>query len=598
MKKKILIFIVFISAFLCFGMSAKAETSCTYDLLGDKVKTVDSSDYKLYDYLLMRVESKYNPLQKLRTYTHGDGILTITMREAYGKPEISYTVKNNNGTVGKNVEIENININSCPDVILFSYNALGENTIATATYFDGNYSNFYDKINLPETFGETGAIYLLGISKNTNFSSYYTENKCILNGYSYQTSSDMKAFQEAMNELKKNYGFNYEYFESVMKEYSDYDKSGQIKKDDWDSEWQIKYNEAIKSLSDPKFANALSKYKDILMTNINKNSINMCFDPINQEKDDGAITSLRNRDIYDNMRYWITLRDFFDGLEQSDLHFTGAADNTVKDNTSDWVDCKYSCQSTADDLQEDCYNSCDEDYPIAACITSNQEKYSEYTSCIEKCKNDKDCQIQCVNDEQMQCVINCNVLGTRDMNTIESAIYDDIYKNHGDECLNLGSTEEKECQIAICETVYKNNNEFLSSKKEDYIDIQNGDTDAQKQFQDDIIGSMKYMIEHNGIDINGDICSIIKEGVLKEYIDIAIGVIRIGGPILVILLTAYDAIMLIASSKEDENKQFYKRLKIRLILVAVLILIPTLINWLLNMTIFQDVITPCIFDIK
>ena len=87
-----------------------------------------------------------------------------------------------------------------------------------------------------------------------------------------------------------------------------------------------------------------------------------------------------------------------------------------------------------------------------------------------------------------------------------------------------------------------------------------------------------------GIDIgDNDFCEVLKSGGIYEYIKLALNIIRIGGPILVILLTAYDGIKMIASFKDDENKKFYNHLKIRLICLVLLLLIPTIIKFIIDL---------------
>ena len=96
--------------------------------------------------------------------------------------------------------------------------------------------------------------------------------------------------------------------------------------------------------------------------------------------------------------------------------------------------------------------------------------------------------------------------------------------------------------------------------------------------------------ENKGIEIgNTDFCDILvgkdNEKGLYPYIKMVLNVIRIGGPILVVILTALDAMKVISSFKDDENKKFWNHLKIRLICLVVLILVPTIINFLVKLVI-------------
>ena len=70
---------------------------------------------------------------------------------------------------------------------------------------------------------------------------------------------------------------------------------------------------------------------------------------------------------------------------------------------------------------------------------------------------------------------------------------------------------------------------------------------------------------------------------LYPYIRLVLNLIRIAGPILVVLLTAFDGMKVITSFKGDENKKFWNHLKIRLICLVILILVPTIINYIVNL---------------
>ena len=102
--------------------------------------------------------------------------------------------------------------------------------------------------------------------------------------------------------------------------------------------------------------------------------------------------------------------------------------------------------------------------------------------------------------------------------------------------------------------------------------------------------------ENQGIQIGDDkeLCNILlgkdNENGLYVYIKGVLNVIRIGGPLLVVILTALDAMKSISSFKDDENKKFWNHLKIRLICVAILILVPTIINFLVKLAISECVV--------
>lgn len=95
----------------------------------------------------------------------------------------------------------------------------------------------------------------------------------------------------------------------------------------------------------------------------------------------------------------------------------------------------------------------------------------------------------------------------------------------------------------------------------------------------------KKNMEQKGFDTDAvDFCDILKTDLI-DYIKIVMNIIRIGGPILIIFLTGFDVIKMIASFNDDESKKFWKNLKIRLICLVILILVPTIINWIINLLI-------------
>lgn len=126
-------------------------------------------------------------------------------------------------------------------------------------------------------------------------------------------------------------------------------------------------------------------------------------------------------------------------------------------------------------------------------------------------------------------------------------------------------------------------------------DIQNEIISTQDDVDEDIKDSISKKIvklyENHGIDISKSdknaFCSILlgegKDDGLYPYIRLVLNLIRIAGPILVVLLTAFDGMKVITSFKGDENKKFWNHLKIRLICLVILILVPTIINYIVNL---------------
>lgn len=147
-----------------------------------------------------------------------------------------------------------------------------------------------------------------------------------------------------------------------------------------------------------------------------------------------------------------------------------------------------------------------------------------------------------------------------------------------------------ESNISACINSYPNN--VCDNKTGE--DVSNDVNESQKKIEDDIEDIMvKKLIEYyenKGIEIGDtDFCDILvgkdNEKGLYPYIRIVLNITRIGGPILVVVLTGLDVMKVISSFKDDENKKFWNHLKVRLICLVVLILVPTTINFLVKLVI-------------
>lgn len=134
---------------------------------------------------------------------------------------------------------------------------------------------------------------------------------------------------------------------------------------------------------------------------------------------------------------------------------------------------------------------------------------------------------------------------------------------------------------------------YCNSKIENGTTMQDMINNFQEQTKNELEQSIKnYLIqtyEHQGIEIKPkeDWCAILlgknQENGLYKYINGTLVVITIAGPIIIIVLTALDAIKMIASATDEDNKKFWKHIKIRLICLVILILVPTIINYLVKM---------------
>lgn len=203
------------------------------------------------------------------------------------------------------------------------------------------------------------------------------------------------------------------------------------------------------------------------------------------------------------------------------------------------------------------------------------------TNYVDSKKNDEECSHVPESDKK-KCIenlvqrdinsINCtDLIGKTNLTTTEQ-----ILKKSLDEiCSN---PNDYNCYLTKCNDAKKK-----KTTSKSVTELVNDESDAKKTVKSSIDDFYEQLITHTGVKIESDLCNLFKEGsVIREYTDIGLNIIKIGGPILVILLTSMDGIKSITSQNEDQNKKFYSHLKIRLICVAVLFLVPTIIQTLLN----------------
>lgn len=182
--------------------------------------------------------------------------------------------------------------------------------------------------------------------------------------------------------------------------------------------------------------------------------------------------------------------------------------------------------------------------------------------------------------------VNCDDLFSKTLEDLNSNISKGIYQYSINECKEAtnNSYQYSECLIGTCNNLI---NTIKNDKENGCGEIMDGTTDASEATKEIIKQTTYSTIRTTGINIDGDkdkICEILySEDGLGIYIFGLLNLIRIGGPILIIILTAFDAIKLMASFKDDENKKFFNRLKIRLICLALLLIIPTIIIFLINL---------------
>lgn len=599
MKKRFLLtFIVFICTFFCFGINGKA-LGCNYILSNNNNYTDYESpadDYvKFYNYLYYKKFNSVDVLknvENLRKIKKAIEATYVPHTDWWGSKNplaISGDLKKLNFTIniqGSKVVSSELFIytsskkynskyeykknqfnvqNSCPDLLFLKRQAVSLNdngrgayqqyfNIETATYLDGNYSDFYTRIKYPEDF-ENGE-YLVAISTSTGFEGYYNGLKCILKGdraHSFSYKADIDSVLKALKEK----GFNYE----------------QINENNID--------DTLKPLILNSTAEEIKNYNNIFKISLELNSMNQCFGATDVTDSSMALNWLNINDKNNSMKYVIILKPILEDLNEKLPQLkTALMDNNINEN-ADWNMCRNECQGKPDDMIEDCYEQCDIDYPIATCQFDNKKVYDD---CTKKCGDNGECLDACkenFDSNNALCAIRCDKIVDNNKNTAEKKLYEMINPS----CDKAGASYKK-CMISTCE-LYKQNPNNLDTIKTAYNDIINGTTEAQRDLKESTEKVYIDLIKMGGIDIEGgDLCLILKD--LQPYIDIVINIIRIGGPLLVLILTGLDAMKTIGSSNEEENKKFFNRLKIRLICVAILILVPTIIDFLVNLAIDPD----------
>lgn len=235
--------------------------------------------------------------------------------------------------------------------------------------------------------------------------------------------------------------------------------------------------------------------------------------------------------------------------------------------------CKYSDEENVSDL----LNGMEIDNQQSELIKNYSDKCSGYAgpdSAVEAQKN------VCLNKEITEDIakINCDKLGSGEFDSEEESInelmkymywYSSEYKCKGSNKLDL-------CIKSYC-------TEIQSDPKSITQEIINGATPEQEK-ADNIYNSLyNNLYESKTIELkfgSNELCSRIK--MLEDYLKGGLNLIRIAGPIITIILTIMDGMKTFASFKDDESKKFFNRLYKRLICIAILFLVPTIIYFLLG----------------
>lgn len=199
------------------------------------------------------------------------------------------------------------------------------------------------------------------------------------------------------------------------------------------------------------------------------------------------------------------------------------------------------------------------------------------SNCDEVGKYSTSAQKECIDEYVKERVneINCEGLyfKTTQLTDIEKHLKEKLEK----ECES--KSDKRSCFVNQCNNMKKKSIKDLS-------DIANGASDeqinARKIYEKIFSNYVNY--RNDKLKTSVEICKILSSDKgIGGYIKGALNLIRIGGPILIILLTLMDGIKNFVSFKEDANKKFFNNLKIRLICGGLLFLVPTIISLLLGM---------------
>lgn len=165
----------------------------------------------------------------------------------------------------------------------------------------------------------------------------------------------------------------------------------------------------------------------------------------------------------------------------------------------------------------------------------------------------------------------CNKILNEEVNAVSNYVYSEI----GNSCGGNSTCMKQRCQT------------ILSDLSDECPNIMSGNTEKQKALKKSILSGIYDYIKPSTVEIK-DVCKLFLSGSLNKYINLVLNIIRIGGPILIIFLTAYDGMQYIISGKEEGIKKFGNNLKIRIICLVLLFLVPTIVKFLvgfLNQTI-------------
>lgn len=179
--------------------------------------------------------------------------------------------------------------------------------------------------------------------------------------------------------------------------------------------------------------------------------------------------------------------------------------------------------------------------------------------------------------------ISCDNLASQEFNSAEESVNQlmkYIYKRAEKECQK--SNNKQQCIKMYCEDTKNNSKTFAYELVSGTTPEQNAANNIYASMYEDLYDAKRLEI----ISGKEEFCKRLIS--IQEYIFGGLNLIRIAGPIITIILTIMDGIKTFVSFKDDESKKFLNHLYKRLICVAILFLVPTIINFLLGFIIPLD----------
>ena len=212
---------------------------------------------------------------------------------------------------------------------------------------------------------------------------------------------------------------------------------------------------------------------------------------------------------------------------------------------------------------------------VTSCTKWNLAGYSSYEECYNDNQKSIISQFNCEDIASYAMKEKAISQNTEDSSYLKIAV--DYYEN---KCSNKNGDSKKQCIVDYCEDS-KNSDENTSKT---INEINNKMDDITETYNNANVNIYSGLVNISGIKTDTKICEFLygKNG-LGDYILGANNLIMIGGIILTIILSILDGIKTFASFKDEDSKKFFNNLKTRLICIVLLIIIPTIIYFLINL---------------